>query len=699
MKKLLITQLSILLLFTSMVFANYGPELIQGGGNDNGSVNKSAWSHFGSTYGLHDRTYNSSLFIYASPRNVGSGMHQVLETEIGKEYEVSAILIGSDTNKRAQFNGESYITISSASPLASKVHVFAESEHILGGVETSIRFRFTAQSTMSYLALRSDAQWHYASARAISVKMSGCNEVVLDIIQPTLILLGQNPVNLIVGEIYTDAGATANDTRDGNVTANIVTTSTVDITTAGTYLVTYDVNDTAGNNAQQITRTVNVALPADTEAPVISLIGEETVTLVEGERYPDAGATAVDNIDGDISAYIVTVNPVDFRTAGTYMVTYDINDSAGNQAETVIRTVIVNKPANQVPTVSISMEGNTSEVVPQNVAVVFTAFGQDVDGVIVSYAWEDNGASIGEGEYFEYTFEDLGEHNISMTVTDDSGATATASMLLTVVDAQAPVITLVGANPQQLTVGDDYVELGATAQDTDGVSYTDGIIIDASGVDTSVEGNYTVTYNVEDDAGNAAPEVNRTVAVEALANPPLTRAELDQLINNWESYPSQSNADKVINANTSQITDMNYLFYGKDTFNLPIGAWDTSSVTEMNSMFVYAEVFNQPIGNWDTSSVTNMRYMFHYAQAFNQPIGTWDTSSVTNMTSMFSDTDAFNQPIGTWDTSSVIGMQRMFRGARAFNQNISNWNVSSVRQYHSFSINSPLESQNKPNFP
>jgi len=47
----------------------------------------------------------------------------------------------------------------------------------------------------------------------------------------------------------------------------------------------------------------------------------------------------------------------------------------------------------------------------------------------------------------------------------------------------------------------------------------------------------------------------------------------------------------------------------------------------------------------------------------------------------------------------VIYMDWMFDGAEVFNQNISNWNVSSVRQYHSFSINSPLESQNKPNFP
>jgi len=40
-------------------------------------------------------------------------------------------------------------------------------------------------------------------------------------------------------------------------------------------------------------------------------------------------------------------------------------------------------------------------------------------------------------------------------------------------------------------------------------------------------------------------------------NTPLTREGLIQLITNWAKDPSQANADKIINANTSEITDMN----------------------------------------------------------------------------------------------------------------------------------------------
>jgi peptidoglycan hydrolase-like protein with peptidoglycan-binding domain len=66
-------------------------------------------------------------------------------------------------------------------------------------------------------------------------------------------------VNLTVGNTYLDAGATANDNVDGNITANIVTVNPVNTGVAGTYTVTYDVSDAAGNAAAQVSRTVVVA--------------------------------------------------------------------------------------------------------------------------------------------------------------------------------------------------------------------------------------------------------------------------------------------------------------------------------------------------------------------------------------------------------------------------------------------------------
>ena len=91
----------------------------------------------------------------------------------------------------------------------------------------------------------------------------------------------------------------------------------------------------------------------------------------------------------------------------------------------------------------------------------------------------------------------------------------------------------------------------------------------------------------------------------------------------------------------------------------PIRDWNTSDVTDMSYLFSDYNYFNQPIGEWDVSSVTNMEGMFYGVDNFNQPIGEWDVSSVTSMKSMFCFT-SFNQNIGEWDTSSVTNMECMF---------------------------------------
>ena len=128
------------------------------------------------------------------------------------------------------------------------------------------------------------------------------------------------------GTTYTDAGATAVDNIDGDITDKIVTLNPVDSSVAGTYTVTYNVSDAAGNAADEVKREVVVS---DTQVPVITLTGASSVSLFIGESYTDAGATAADVADGDLTSSIVTVSTVDVTTAGTYTVTYNVTDTAG----------------------------------------------------------------------------------------------------------------------------------------------------------------------------------------------------------------------------------------------------------------------------------------------------------------------------------------------------------------------------------
>lgn len=166
-----------------------------------------------------------------------------------------------------------------------------------------------------------------------------------DTTPPVITLVGDNPVNITVGDTYTDAGATASDDVDGDITANIVVGGDiVDVNNAAQYIITYNVSDAAGNAAAEVTRTVNVNDPVDTTPPDITLIGDAVVELNVGDTYNEEGATATDNVDGDISANIVIGgDTVDTNTAGQYIVTYNVSDAAMNAATEVTRTVNVNE--------------------------------------------------------------------------------------------------------------------------------------------------------------------------------------------------------------------------------------------------------------------------------------------------------------------------------------------------------------------
>ncbi|MEL0457596.1 M14 family zinc carboxypeptidase, partial [Flavobacteriaceae bacterium SZ-1-7] len=80
----------------------------------------------------------------------------------------------------------------------------------------------------------------------------------------------------------------------------------------------------------------------DTTPPVITLNGASSVDVVQGGTYTEAGATALDNVDGDISANIVIAGQtVDTNTIGSYVITYNVSDAAGNAATEITRTVNV----------------------------------------------------------------------------------------------------------------------------------------------------------------------------------------------------------------------------------------------------------------------------------------------------------------------------------------------------------------------
>ncbi|MCH9813907.1 MAG: DUF5011 domain-containing protein [Epsilonproteobacteria bacterium] len=164
---------------------------------------------------------------------------------------------------------------------------------------------------------------------------------VVDTTIPIITIIGENPQSIEVGTAYVELGASAIDSYDGNITTDITITHTVDVNTLGNYTVTYNVSDSSANPATTMTRDVYVV---DTTAPIITLQGTSTVEVVIGSVYSDAGATATDNYDGNLTASITVDNPVNTSTLGTYTITYNVSDTAGLSAIEVSRTVTVITP-------------------------------------------------------------------------------------------------------------------------------------------------------------------------------------------------------------------------------------------------------------------------------------------------------------------------------------------------------------------
>ncbi|HPR39500.1 MAG TPA: DUF5011 domain-containing protein, partial [Oscillospiraceae bacterium] len=316
----------------------------------------------------------------------------------------------------------------------------------------------------------------------------------VDTTPPVITLNGSSTVKVIVGSTYTDAGATAYDETDGDLTASIVTTGTVRTTRTGTYTITYSVSDAAGNGAEE-SRTVVVA--ANTK-PVITLNGSSSVRIVVGSTYVDAGATATDAEDGDLTSSIVTTGTVRTTRTGTYRITYSVTDSNGGTAK-VTRTVTV--------------KSNTRPVIKRN--------GSSSVRIVVGTDYVDAGATATDAEDGDLTAaivttstvntEKVGTYRVTYTVTDSNGGTSKTTRTVIVKANTKPVLRLKGKRTVTIKVGSVYIDAGATAKDSEDGDLTASIVT-VSTVDTLVAGRYTVTYTVTDSHG-ATVTTTRTVVV------------------------------------------------------------------------------------------------------------------------------------------------------------------------------------------
>jgi surface protein len=505
-----------------------------------------------------------------------------------------------------------------------------------------------------------------------------------DTTKPVITLTGEETIAIIVGNEYVDAGATADDNRDGDLTKSIKTLNEVNSNIIGTYVVTYNVADAAGNTADEVVRTVNVIEQPDETAPVITLLGDKTVTLLVGDEYTDAGATADDNRDGDLTQKINTIDPVDTTIAGTYVITYNVSDAAGNLADEVSRTVTVLEPDTTPPTITLNGEETVAITVGDNYNDAGAIATDDRDGDITKDI-----KSVSDVDS-----KKIGTYTVTYNVSDKAGNVA-QEVIRTVNVERAKHFVISVTTDNEGTSSDNEFTIPTVPYNE---IYDYSVDCDSDGVNEAegVTGDYTCSY--------AKPG---TYKVSILGNLEDNTAGFPRIYFN-DSKISQKeivgDEEKLVGINQWGITEwtsMAFAFSGCSNLNETGGAAtdlpNLSKVKTFRLMFMHAAKFNQDIGRWDTSNVDDMAGMFAYATDFNQNIGNWDTSNVTKMAGMFAGTRAFDLDMSKWDTSKVRDMRYMLYGS-VFDHDISTWDVSSVKYYDGFSTFAKITKEHEPIF-
>jgi hypothetical protein len=271
---------------------------------------------------------------------------------------------------------------------------------------------------------------------------------------------------------------------------------------------------------------------------------------------------------------------------GTYKVTFIASDGSEQDSETITITV---KSTNQAPTANagpdqtaIDSDGNGSQQVTLN-----GSGSTDSDGTIQSYVWSEGGTQIATGVNPTVTLS-VGQHTITLTVTDDGGLTNTDTVVITVNESGTNQPPIANAGPDHTVTdadgnGSEQVTLnGSGSSDPGGAiqSYVwrEGGSQIATGANPTVTlsvGQHTITLTVTDNGGLTDTDTV-TIAVSASSstdnNPPSvtnclpTPDSIQVPLNNLITLHVMDNG-KGVDANSVTIKVNNNTVYSGNTAN------------------------------------------------------------------------------------------------------------------------------------
>jgi len=241
----------------------------------------------------------------------------------------------------------------------------------------------------------------------------------------------------------------------GSITISNSTTSTPSVQglTTGVYIFELTVTDNSGATAQdQVTVIVNPKPILPNQAPVANAGTNQTIT--EPVNSVSLSGTNSFDPDGTITAYnwnqisgpstsVITagntsVASVSQLIVGQYVYQLTVTDNNGVARSDQV-TIIVNPGVAKLNIPPVANAGNSDTIsLPDNAYLLDASGSTDPDGTIESYSWHQlsgpSTASSTSMNSSQVTLSNLeaGDYVFEVTVTDNGGATTTATMKLTV---------------------------------------------------------------------------------------------------------------------------------------------------------------------------------------------------------------------------------------------------------------------------
>jgi hypothetical protein len=327
-----------------------------------------------------------------------------------------------------------------------------------------------------------------------------------DKMPPVITLKGKDTVRIEVGFPYVDAGATAYDPSEGDISAGLIPTSDLDAAVPGLYTVEYNITDKSGNPATPAIRTIIVV--NDLTLPLLSLNPGNT-SCIEATRdvnvsYLDPGATATDNKPPyNLTPSIVVTGSVDIHTIGTYQLKYYVQDVAGNNV-TKTRNVCVQD--SKIPT--INPLGDTSiqlgsvwldQTLPED--------DYDLNPDLIKTWWTVPVNTLTRGTY-----------SITYEAVDQSGNKAIpVTRHYRVDDFIPPTIRLNTFDVVEHEVRTAYNSIAATVSDNYYLPGQVSIVKIFTDVNPNVLGKYTEVFEATDGSGNKALKTRTVMVVDTKA--------------------------------------------------------------------------------------------------------------------------------------------------------------------------------------